>query len=163
MTTKNTKPESKSTKPKTKKAKTPKLNRDVYHNSKGKFKVGNPGRPKGSLGKFTAFRKALMNSFEAIGGEDAILNYLSQNIVYKDGVPVSMKYDKNGKEEIIEINSGRFELLLNLMAKTTPKTEIGEDEEEGNSYEARMNKVDQQLKSNPDLKNKLLEELIDEA
>lgn len=157
---KTTKP--KTTKPKSKETK-PSPNRDAYHNSKGRFKAGNPGRPKGAVGKITTFRKTLMNAFEQVGGEAALINYLSQNIVYKDGVPVAMKYHKNGKEEILEVNSDRFEKLLALMAKTTPKTETEDDGEDGSSYESRMKKVDQQLKSNPELKDKLLDELIDEA
>ena len=138
------------------------VNRDDYFNEKNRFKAGNPGRVKGSKNKNPGFRKSLLKIFNDIG-EEAFLNYMSQNVVFKDGVPVGFKYDvdKNGKFKYI--NTERFEKLLNLLAKTTPKTEFEDDGEDGNSYEAKMSKVDKALRSNPKLKGKLLDELEDDS
>lgn len=135
-----------------------------YQNEKHRFKAGNPGRPKGAKGKQAGFRKALLSVFDKTGGEESLLNYLTQNVIFdKDGVPCGFKYDKTGEGFAKFLNSSRYEFLINALIKTTPKTEMEDDGEEGNSYESRMNKIDNQLKSNPELKNKLLDELVDEA
>lgn len=138
------------------------VNRDAYFNDRGRFKVGNPGRVRGSKNKAPGFRKVLLSMLEKIG-EEAFMNYLSQNVVFKKGEATGFKYDLDKDGNFKNINTERFENLLNLLAKTTPKTEMEDDGEDGNGYESRMSKVGKQLESNPSLKKQILDDLEDEA
>ena len=42
------------------------------------FEKGNPGRPKGSVNRFTNLRKAFLAAFEAIGGQEALGKWAKQ-------------------------------------------------------------------------------------
>jgi hypothetical protein len=42
------------------------------------FLPGNPGRPKGSVNRFTNLRKAFLAAFEAIGGQEALGKWAKQ-------------------------------------------------------------------------------------
>lgn len=135
----------------------------VYLDPQRKFKAGNPGRPKGAKGKNPGFRKALLEVFEKTGGAEALLNYLVQNLeLDKNGKP-TVKYDSDKDGIAKMLNTPRYENFLNMLVKTTPKTEMEDDGEDGNSYESRMSKVGKQLESNPSLKKEILDDLEDEA
>ena len=43
------------------------------------FKPGNPGRPKGSVNKFTTLKAAFLEAFERTGGADGLVQWIQES------------------------------------------------------------------------------------
>lgn len=45
----------------------------------GQFVEGNPGRPKGSVNKFTTLKQAFLDAFELTGGVDGLVEWVKKS------------------------------------------------------------------------------------
>ena len=43
------------------------------------FKVGNPGRPKGAINKFTSLKQSFLDAFEQTGGTEGLMKWINEN------------------------------------------------------------------------------------